>query len=339
MKRSVCFVLISILVLCSLGAGESITVSWKDTGDNSSIYRWKTANSDWTVTNEEEISYTVERNKGEVFQIQSSFDGEVWSSSHLVAVVPYEGSSAIFSWDNSDTFFLYYRWREEDGEWNLSQSETNSEAVIPLEEGKHTIEIAFSNDGEKWSSSLFYPLTVLKAPKEVRNTQIEMASSFSLSYGIFDFYNGHHIEDARYLTTTDSGFSLGLELALPLGERWRLYGLYSYSRENKKTTVIPDAFMVEHHQFGLGIDMLFPIKSWRLFVGPSLKYSVDINGGYWSPSVFLGTRGGVEYFLTEKVYVGMETGLSLAYNSAEDPLMRSLTYLINPVGIRMGVKF
>ena len=211
--------------------------------------------------------------------------------------------------------------------------------MIPLEEGRHTIEIAFSNDGEKWSPSLFYPLTVLKAPKEVRKTQIEMASSFSLSYGIFDFYNGHHIEDARYLITTDPGFSLGLELALSCGERWRLYGLYSYTRENKKTTVIPDAFMVEHHQFSLGTDMLFPIKSWRLFVGPSLKYSVDINGGYWSPSVFLDTRGGFEYFLTEKVYVGIETGLSLAYNSAEDPLMRSLTYLIDPVGIRMGVKF
>ena len=339
MKRSICFILISFLVLCSLGAGESITVYWNETGDNSSLYRWKTANSDWTVTNEEEISYTVERNKGEVFQIQSSFDGEVWSSSHLVAVVSEKESNAIFSWDNSDTSFLYYRWREDDGEWNLSQSETGSEAVIPLEEGKHTIEIAFSNDGENWSPSLFYPLTVLKAPKEERKTQIEMASSFSLSYGIFDFYNGHHIEDARYLTMTDPGFSLGVELALPLGGRWRIYGLYSYARENKKTTVMPDAFMVEHHQFGLGIDVRFPIKSWRLFVGSNLQYSVDINGGYWSPSVFLGIRGGVEYFLTDKIYVGMETGLSLAYNSAEDPLMRSLTYLINPVGIRMGVKF
>ena len=177
MKRSICFILISFLVLCSLGAGESVTVSWKETGDNSSLYRWKTAYSDWTVTNEEEISYTVEINKGEVFQIQSSFDGEVWSSSHLVAVVPEKRSSAIFSWDNSYTSFLYYRWREEDGEWNLSQSETGSEVVIPLEEGKHTIEIAFSNDGEKWSSSLFYPLQASKWGRRLWGVQVQIGSS------------------------------------------------------------------------------------------------------------------------------------------------------------------
>ena len=414
MKRSVCFVLISILVLCSLGAGESITVSWKETGDNSSIYRWKTANSDWIVTNEEEISYTVERNKGEVFQIQSSFDGEVWSSSHLVAVVPEKGSSAIFSWDNSDTSFLYYRWRRGNEEWNVTQipgaqssyrygeveiyhiqasydgenwsadhavvitSEDEIEAVFSWENnddeisffrwrvdggewntvdssshqiritlasnGRHIFEVCGSYDGMNWSEPALVLLTAVRvSPPMMTKTNpihLEAAASLSLSSAIYDFYNGHNITGARYLMGSRAGWSGSIEAGILFADRFRLYGSFSYSRERKKETVIPNAFLVEHRQIGGGFDVLFPIgEKWRPYVGLSMAKSMDINAGYYSYSLFLGGRIGLDYFISEHFYVGIKSGVRIAHNDAEDPLYRSYTYLLDPIGIKMGVKF
>ena len=39
------------------------------------------------------------------------------------------------------------------------------------------------------------------------------------------------------------------------------------------------------------------------------------------------------------VYVGIIGGMRQAHNDDSDPLYRSYTYLYDPVGIRMGVKF
>ena len=114
----------------------------------------------------------------------------------------------------------------------------------------------------------------------------------------------------------------------------------AYSRERKRETIIPDAFVVEHHQAVTGFDVLFPFNDkWRAYMGLGAAYSVDVNAGYWSPSYFFGGRIGLDYFISEHFYVGIKSGVRIAHNDAEDPLYRSYTYLLDPIGIKMGVKF
>ena len=83
----------------------------------------------------------------------------------------------------------------------------------------------------------------------------------------------------------------------------------AYSRERKRETVIPDAFVVEHHQAVTGFDVLFPFKDkWRAYMGLGAAYSVDVNAGYWSPSLFFGGRIGLDYFISEHFYVVLASG-------------------------------
>ena len=48
---------------------------------------------------------------------------------------------------------------------------------------------------------------------------------------------------------------------------------------------------------------------------------------------------GLDYFINENIYVGLSSGVKLAHNDDTDPLYRSYTFLMDPVGIKMGVKF
>ena len=90
----------------------------------------------------------------------------------------------------------------------------------------------------------------------------------------------------------------------------------------------------------MSFDILFPFSGrWRLYLGPDVRYSIDINGGYWSPSLFFGARAGIEYFLSDHFFIGIGSSVRVANNKAADPLYSSFTFQFDPVGIKMGVKF
>ena len=71
----------------------------------------------------------------------------------------------------------------------------------------------------------------------------------------------------------------------------------------------------------------------------NINKSKDINAGYYSLSTFYGVRMGLDYFINESIYVGLSSGVKLAHNDDPDPLYRSYTYLMDPVGIKMGMRF
>ena len=342
-KRSICFLIIILTTLCSLFA-EEIVLSWNHPDKNISLFRWRKGEEEWTVTKDKEIFSTFNAGSTDEYHIQASYDGENWSSDRAVVLSSSKEIETLWSWTNKDDQVSYYRWRIDGGDWNIIDSSEKSVRTTLTTDGTHTFEICSSYDGENWSepnSSLLTTVSIV-VPKPTRTSLIrfEAAASFSLSYGLYDFYNGHHIAGARYLMKTDPSFSLDGELLLSIGKWFRLFAGYSYSRESKRETVIPDAFLVEYHQAAAGYDFLFPFKNkWRAYVGLGAASSMDINAGYWSPSFFLCGRIGLDYFLSEHFYVGIKSGVRISHYDAKDPLYRSYTYLTDPVGIKMGVKF
>ena len=330
--------------MSSLFAEEEVRIVLSHEDENVSLYRWRQDGSEWTTTEDSEILTSYAYGDTDMYHIQASYDGEKWSADHGVVITSEDEIEAVFSWEKTDDEISFFRWRIDGGEWKIVDSSLLQIRVALMTNGRHFFEVCGSYDGVNWSEPASVLLTAVRVSPPMMTVtnpiHLEAAASFSFSSAIYDFYNGHHIEGARYLMKTDSSFTADGELLLSTGKRFRLFAGYAYSRERKKETVIPYAFVVEHHQAVTGFDVLFPFKDrWRVYTGLGAAYSVDVNAGYWSPSFFFGGRIGLDYFISEHFYVGIKSGVRVAHNDAEDPLYRSYTYLMDPIGIKMGVKF
>lgn len=340
MRRKAFFLIVILLSICSLFAEETVAISWSHNDESVTLYRWKRGEGEWTITEENKATTFYKEGTTEVYHIEASYDGENWSDDHPVIITESETISISWSWINEGV--KYHRWRLNDGEWHIVEDTNTGNIEITVGE-RYLFSVQSSYDGEIWSNSsdsLLTTIRVEKSRKKLPKLSFEAQTSISLSYAFYDFYNGHEIAGARYLTTTDPSFTADAELAFSIGKNFRFWGGYAYSRESKKETVIPDAFVVEHHQMETGFDVLFPIEDrWRLYFGLNSAYSIDVNAGYWSPSFFFGGRLGFDYFINKNFYVGIKSGVRVAHNDDNDPLYRSFTYLVDPIGLRVGVKF
>ena len=340
MRRRFCFLFLMLCVLSSLSA-EEVHLSWSHRDTEVSLYRWRRGNEEWNVTQIPEAQSSYRYGDVEIYHIEASYDGERWSDDHPILISEKDTVAVSWSWKDESEGVRFHRYRINEGEWTVINAPGTETGPIELAVGeRYGIEVQASFDGSFWSEISSSVLTTVKAEKRKPFLSFELSSSISLSYALYDFYNGHDIAGARYLMKTDPSFTADGELLLSLGKRFRLFAGYAYSRERKRETVIPDAFVVEHHQAVTGFDVLFPInEKWRLYTGLSAAYSVDVNAGYWSPAYFFGGRIGLDYFISEHFYVGIKSGVRVAHNDAEDPLYRSYTYLLDPIGIKMGLKF
>ena len=332
-----------LITLCSLFA-EEMVLSWSHPDSEVSFYRWRKGEDEWTLTKDNEILTTYIVGSTDEYHIQASYDGLNWSADHTVVFTSSKEIETVWSWIYGDDQVSYYRWRLDGGEWNIIDSSQKQVRTTLITNGRHIFEVCGSYDGMNWSEPASVLLTaVCVSPPVITTTNpihLEAAASFSLSYGLYDFYNGHEIEGARYLMGTKPSFAADIEADLVIGRHFRIYADLSYARERKNETIIPDAFVVEHRQYGGGFDVLFPIKDeLRPYIGININKSKDINAGYYSLSTFYGVRMGLDYFINESIYVGLSSGVKLAHNDDLDPLYRSYTFLMDPVGIKMGVKF
>ena len=340
-KRSFCFFVVFILSISFLFAEEIVSLSWSHNDDSVSLYRWRRGEEEWNVTEDTKISTYYRQGETEVYRIEASYDGNNWSEDHTVIITDKERIDVLWSWKSNSEGVNYYRYRLNGGDWVLINAPQSDSGIIEIEVGgTYLIEIQASFDGNAWSESAESILTTVKVEERKPFFSFEASTSLFLSFAQYDFYNGHGIAGARYLTNTNPGLTADAEIDLSFGSHFRVFTGYSYSRENKKETVIPDAFVVEHHQIMTGFDILFPINGkWRPYMGLNYAYSFDVNAGYWSPSQFVGARIGLDYFINKNVYIGIKASMRQAYNDDPDPLYRSYTYLYDPIGIRMGVKF
>ena len=330
-----------LFVLASLCAEEKVRLSWSHEDDSVSYYRWRRGNEEWNITPELEAQSFYRYGDVEIYHIEASYDGESWSMDHPILITDKDTVAVSWSWKDENEGVGFHRYRIDEGDWTIINAPSTETGPVELAVGEqYRIEVQASFDGKTWSESSFSVLTTVKMDNRKPFISFELSSSISLSYALYDFYNGHNIKGAKYLTGTEAGFTGDVGLALSFGKRFRLGAAYSYVWERKKETVIPDAFIVQHHQAAVGFDLLIPFSGrWRLYLGPDVRYSIDINGGYWSPSLFFGARAGIEYFLSDHFFIGIGSSVRVANNKAADPLYSSFTFQFDPVGIKMGVKF
>lgn len=337
--RLVCFFALFFSFL-PLFAESNAVLTWDHADDSVSMYRWRRGDGEWTITTDSSIDAKYTHGSTEIYHIEASYDGNVWSYDHSMIITECERLYVSWSWMGDDGAG-YHRWKLDDGPWTVVEAPVNSTGLIEIETGdSHRLSVQASYDGTEWSDSVESLLTTAMIKKKGIDVFFEASSSLSLSYAIYEFYNGYGIEGSRWLTKTGPGLTVDSELALSIGSFFRLFSGYSYSLENKKETIIPDAYRVHHHQIPVGFDVLIPFNSrWRGYIGFLGCYSADINSSYWSPSLFLGGRAGLDCFINDNIYVGLKGGFRIAHNDSSDPLNRSISYLIDPIGIRIGVRF
>lgn len=163
------------------------------------------------------------------------------------------------------------------------------------------------------------------------------ASPYSI--GIYDFINGHNIPDARYLTVTNYGLSADGEIGYQINSNILLYIGAGYGYQMKKETIIPDAFRVSYIKAYAGLDLRFlRTGKFSSSLGAFAGGMMGINAGVYSISSILGGRLCFDYHLNSHLSLGIQTRFTASYLPANDPLYKSMTYLIDPVTLSLDVR-
>ena len=216
---------------------------------------------------------------------------------------------------------------------NSEWYECGSAGIIPVlyDPGEETSTVVLEGDeGEPEISS---------SVNRERKYSIRLTAS-PYSIGIYDFYNGHSIPDARYLTITNYGLSADAELGYHSGSSIFMYAGAGYGYQMKKETIIPYAFMVSYVKAYAGFDLKFLSagqfsSSFGVFAGGM----IGINAGVYNISSILGGRIRLDYRITDGLSLGLQTRFTASYLPAKDPLYRSMTYLIDPVTLSLDMRF
>ena len=180
-------------------------------------------------------------------------------------------------------------------------------------------------------------------PKLISNKEKKISIRLTLSpysIGIYDFFNGHNIPDARYLTITNYGLSADGEVGYQVNNNILLYLGAGYGYQMKKETIIPNAFKVSYFKAYVGLDLRF-IRVGKLSssLGVFAGGMMGINAGQYNISSILGGRIRFDYYLNSHLSLGLQTRFSASYLPANDPLYKSMTYLIDPLTLSLDVRF
>ncbi|MGN0907681.1 MAG: hypothetical protein ACI4NM_11080 [Bullifex sp.] len=181
------------------------------------------------------------------------------------------------------------------------------------------------------------PELVPLVPPEKKISIRLTASPYSI--GIFDFINGHNIPDARYLTVTNYGLSADGELGYQANSNILFYAGAGYGYQMKRETIIPDAFRVSYIKAYTGLDLRF-LRTGRFSssLGVFAGGMMGINAGMYNISSILGGRLRFDYHLNSHLSIGLQTRFTASYLPADDPMYKSMTYLIDPVTLSLDVR-
>lgn len=210
----------------------------------------------------------------------------------------------------------------------IAEEEPITEEMVPVEmpELKGESEIRYV-DAE------LVPLVPPEKKISIRLT----ASPYSI--GIYDFFNGHDIPDARYLTVTNYGLSADGEIGYQINSNILLYVGSGYGYQMKKETIIPDAFRVSYIKAYAGLDLRFlRTGKFSSSLGVFAGGMMGINAGVYNISSILGGRLRFDYHLNPHLSLGLQTRFTASYLPADDPLYKSMTYLIDPVTLSLDVR-
>ena len=180
-------------------------------------------------------------------------------------------------------------------------------------------------------------------PKLISNKEKKISIRLTLSpysIGIYDFFNGHNIPDARYLTITNYGLSADGEVGYQVNNNILLYLGADYGYQMKKETIIPDAFKVTYLKGYVGLDLRFiKVNNFSSSLGVFTGLMMGVNANTYSINSLLGARLRCDYTLNKHLSFGLQTRLTASYSKAEDKLYSSITYLIDLVSLSLDMRF
>ena len=180
-------------------------------------------------------------------------------------------------------------------------------------------------------------------PKLISNKEKKISirlTASPYSIGIYDFFNGHNIPEARYLTITNYGLSADGEVGYQVNNNILIYLGAGYGYQMKKETIIPNAFKVSYFKAYVGLDLRFiRLGKFSSSLGVFAGGMMGINAGQYNISSILGGRIRFDYYLNSHLSLGLQTRFTASYLPANDPLYKSMTYLIDPLTLSLDVRF
>lgn len=161
-----------------------------------------------------------------------------------------------------------------------------------------------------------------------------------ISVAAFDFFNGHSIPDAKYLTLSQYGLSTDLDFGYYLTDGIKIYLGAGYSYVKKVDTVIPDAKAIHYIKTLGGFDFTI-VNSGKASLASGLfgGCMFHFNAGKCSISSLMGARLDFNFDLGNNIMLSAGTKLTAMYLPSKQNLLKSMTYLIDPITVSMEVRF
>ena len=269
-------------------------------------------------------------------------------------------SAANIRWQWNDIDAAYYRWQlngtnEED--WTIVDGTSLYADTYGLD--PHIVNnfyIQSSKDGTNWSESFVetwgsdvpiedelvseIPEVVDVDPMKTKKNIFGIRAELSpYSFVLYDFYKGHDIKDAKYLTMTNYSAAFDTELYWKTPWPLSLHLDAGYSLALKNETVIPNAVDVHYVRLGGGLDFTMANERLSFSFGVLGGELITFNANSWNPGSYLGGRLLLEFNLTDKLMLGCQSRVTVSHQKASDPLMSSLTWMVDPVALSIAYRF
>lgn len=280
-----------------------------------------------------------------------------------------------WNWLSYDRDVEFFRYRLDDNEWNVVESDVTSFSLEDLPSGEsHTLFLECSFDGENWSETASQSLStpsvvetpvvaevpiipsveVVEQEKPVAGVVIEESieekkddKNFVLrlmfgapSFGIYDFYNGHNIKDAKAFTVDYPGVGASVEFGYLINRIIEFDLGYSYSFINRADTVIQGGNVINNHSFQLGMTIHIPITG-RFGISTAISGGALLaeNAGSFSVSPVLGTRLSLDWITSDSLTLSLGTKALFSYNHSNERLYRSMSYIIDGATLAIDMRF
>ena len=238
-------------------------------------------------------------------------------------------SSLMWTWKspNEQVSSFCYRLDSSD-DWTVVDKDITSVVVPDFRfNTTYSIDIACTYDGEIWSDIVSRTFMLPKPKQYVIRFGLSAAS-----FGLYDFYNGHDIENAKYLTVTQPGIGICADVGYLKNNNLEFNLGYKVFLLNKKETVLPDAFMVTNQIVKVGVNYHIPITESVAFkTGIDAGVMFSLNAQKYSIAPILGAGFGFDFTASDSFALSLSTGCSFAYNHSSDRLYRSMSYLLDGI--------
>ena len=272
----------------------------------------------------------------------------------VLMILPNLLFAANIRWQWNDIGLDYYRWQldgeAEDG-WHVVKDSYLHADTFNLDPAVvHHFYLQASEDGVVWSESkvetwggIAEPL--MEEPDSFVDVPVKKnrfglrASLFPYSMAIFDFYNGHDIEGAKFLTMTNYAAAFDAELFWKTPWPLALHLDAGYSFALKTETILPKAMDVHYVRLGGGIDGVVSNDELSFAFGVLGGELIAFNANHWNLGSYLGLRLLLEFNLSDHLLLGCESKLEASYQKATDPLMSSITWLVDPLALTITYRF